>query len=578
MSLTPEQDRAAQAIVRAALHHTSHVFVSAMPGSGKSHLLRSVAHRLPPHTRAAYVAFNRHNVTALDGRLPAHVPARTFHALGEGLARRHLSASGHPFTHDDTKATTLYTQALLQAAPGLSRGQISEAARHLRALHQALSSRLLPPTPEHIRTVLKLGVSPLPEGPRLAFQQARGVDLTNLDVLARVLKWGRRHADQLADQGTFDYNDRLLYPLRHRLGVGRFELLLVDEAQDLSAAQQAFCRQLARRLALVGDPHQSIFQFSGADPGGLQAFADRLAPDLVTCPLTLSFRLPQAHARFARAWTPQLRALDSAEEGTITHVDEASLEDLLIPGDLVVCRTNAPLITLAFRLRRVGRPVRVRGRDLATHLTAPLRGLVEADESLSLNKVEGLIRHLAHKAKEETENGFRSEAAYEDLGDQLECLWVVARESAQDGVTSLNRIHAQVNALLHGEAGGIELSSVHRAKGDEAQRVIVLRPHLMPMQSGNSQEEQNIIYVAITRAKHQLLFAHQAGKAIPDWLVEAEAREDRPPRVPTDLPAAPETFVEPEDFVETAFALYYDGKPQQATHVLIQTVLSRLQR
>jgi len=55
---------------------------------------------------------------------------------------------------------------------------------------------------------------------------------------------------------------------------------------------------------------------------------------------------------------------------------------------------------------------------------------------------------------------------------------------------------------------GIILSSVHRAKGLEAERVFILKPELMPHPLATSeqelQQEMNIKYVAITRAKKEL--------------------------------------------------------------------------
>ena len=48
----------------------------------------------------------------------------------------------------------------------------------------------------------------------------------------------------------------------------------------------------------------------------------------------------------------------------------------------------------------------------------------------------------------------------------------------------------------------ITCSSVHRAKGLEAKRVFILRKTLRD----NTQEEKNICYVAVTRAKEELVW------------------------------------------------------------------------
>ena len=54
----------------------------------------------------------------------------------------------------------------------------------------------------------------------------------------------------------------------------------------------------------------------------------------------------------------------------------------------------------------------------------------------------------------------------------------------------------------------IWLSTVHRAKGDEAERVFLLRPELLPHPKAKSpvqaEQERNLLYVALTRAKQAL--------------------------------------------------------------------------
>jgi superfamily I DNA/RNA helicase len=53
-----------------------------------------------------------------------------------------------------------------------------------------------------------------------------------------------------------------------------------------------------------------------------------------------------------------------------------------------------------------------------------------------------------------------------------------------------------------GSAGVITCSSVHKAKGLEADNVFVLEGTFRP----GKEEENNIYYVAVTRAKNRLIF------------------------------------------------------------------------
>jgi DNA helicase-2/ATP-dependent DNA helicase PcrA len=68
--------------------------------------------------------------------------------------------------------------------------------------------------------------------------------------------------------------------------------------------------------------------------------------------------------------------------------------------------------------------------------------------------------------------------------------------------------------LYHSHNGRVTLSTVHRAKGLEAQRVIILRPDQLPLtvsQEWEQVQERNVKYVALTRSRQELIFAENPG-------------------------------------------------------------------
>lgn len=80
-----------------------------------------------------------------------------------------------------------------------------------------------------------------------------------------------------------------------------------------------------------------------------------------------------------------------------------------------------------------------------------------------------------------------------------------------DGMATVAALKERIVALFDdNRKGGVILSSVHRAKGDEAQHVWILKPELMPhplaSQPWQIKQEQNLMYVAYTRSKHTLTF------------------------------------------------------------------------
>jgi DNA helicase II / ATP-dependent DNA helicase PcrA len=67
----------------------------------------------------------------------------------------------------------------------------------------------------------------------------------------------------------------------------------------------------------------------------------------------------------------------------------------------------------------------------------------------------------------------------------------------------------KIDALFNSEQPDMTLSTVHKAKGLEADRIFLLNPDEMPLKWPNQQawelqQEHNLKYVALTRAKGEL--------------------------------------------------------------------------
>lgn len=82
----------------------------------------------------------------------------------------------------------------------------------------------------------------------------------------------------------------------------KWDAILVDEAQDLSAAQYRWVLAILgahQNLTLVGDPSQSIYSFRGADPSQLAAFEDHFPTGKVV-KLATNYRCSEAVVAHAR--------------------------------------------------------------------------------------------------------------------------------------------------------------------------------------------------------------------------------------------------------------------------------------
>ncbi len=314
-------------------------------------------------------------------------------------------------------------------------------------------------------------------------------------------------------QSVIDFDDMIYAPLFFNARIWQNDWVLVDEAQDTNPARRMLARKMLRpggRFIAVGDPHQAIYGFTGADNDAL----DLIAKDF-NCrrmPLTVTYRCPQAVVAFARQFVSHITAHESAPIGAVLVKDGAEL--LKLPkahfgaGDAVLCRNTAPLIDLAFKLIRAGVGVRVEGRDIGNGLIAL------ATKWKRLTTLGTLASKLAEYRDKEVQKllakGQEMKAA--SVEDRVEALLtLIDGQNAQTG--SVKTLVETIQGMFgdtDGPVATVVLSTVHKAKGREWDRVYLLnREALMPSryarQAWQQEQEVNLIYVAATRAKSVLI-------------------------------------------------------------------------
>lgn len=159
-------------------------------------------------------------------------------------------------------------------------------------------------------------------------------------LLAVVRGFGESFQLEKQARGGVDFSDLEQYALdllvRRPGGVvewcrERFDLVVVDECQDLNAAQDAILRAVSREGAranrfLVGDVKQSIYRFRLADPRLFQTTAEawsRPGADGQVIPLTGNFRSAEAVLGFVNRVCGRLLR---PEVGGVAYGPEAALE------------------------------------------------------------------------------------------------------------------------------------------------------------------------------------------------------------------------------------------------------------
>ena len=312
----------------------------------------------------------------------------------------------------------------------------------------------------------------------------------------------------LAQQHGIDGADMIFLPVRNGWMMKLYDRVVVDEAQDMTVSQlelaQGSCKGY---MAVVGDNRQAIYGFRGADSDSLSRLKAEL--NAAELPLNITYRCGKAIVREAQRLVPDFEAGPDNAEGEVLELAEAKLVETAAHGDFILSRKNAPLVRIAMSLLRSGKRARVAGRDIGAGLKAIVRKLAKGAAAQSipafLEKVtiweEREIARLEAQLVSKKLKAATIQNKIDLVRDQAEML----AELAQNAI-SVRDFEGRIDALFSDDQseGIIYCSSVHRAKGLEADRVFVLRGTLYC--GPDAREEANIEYVAITRAKNTLVW------------------------------------------------------------------------
>ena len=285
----------------------------------------------------AFVAFNVSIANELKRRVPAHVRASTIHSLGNSNVHK-----AFPKTEVDERKMW----KLLDDEYSFDWG-IKQAA------------------PEILRLVglCKLTLSNTDDESLDSLCEHYGV-LVNGDKRTVYDAVGRLYEASLNSLGTFiDYNDMILAPALGIVPCQQFDVLMQDEAQDANNAQREFFRRSLRpggRLIAFGDSKQAIYGFAGAGIDSIERITKDFAA--TTLPLSVTYRCPLKVVVLAKTIVPQIEARPGAPDGIVEDLGERLFLSKVKPGNLVLCRLNAPLVGPAFELIRRGVKAVIRGQ------------------------------------------------------------------------------------------------------------------------------------------------------------------------------------------------------------------------
>lgn len=338
----------------------------------------------------------------------------------------------------------------------------------------------------------------------------------------------------LADRGWFDYDDLIIRCHEQQLQAGpakQYKYIFVDEFQDTSPRQYELLQSLAgpgTKLFVIGDPHQSIYRFRGADgsvfarfsldfksqilhlstnyrsAGTIVSIGNKIFPDKS---MQTAFRTDRGMVRHIETLDEfseaeyVLSAVEQSLGGTSwerTHHDTADLDAAQFSDFAVLYRTRRQGEVLADKLRAAGLPVQRLGEE--SPYAAKEARLIQT----ALNEVGELAENPDTAVREVLA---KLHMAPSPVTLQFENL-AVRFENIKDFLGYIEDVSAQ--EYFDPAADAIVLSTIHSSKGLEFKHVFVVGcvdgvlPNKRAKTEVEQAEEHRLFYVALTRARDTL--------------------------------------------------------------------------
>lgn len=469
-------------IVDFAQNDSANGVIEATAGAGKTTTLLQVVKALPKDVSILYLAFNRAIVEEMKNRVPdkyTNVEIVTSHGYGK-KAIENSTKSGNTVEVDKDKYGKIidrmnkdwkfdddvfdkYKADLLKIIGML----MATMTNHLdeNAIEKMCSDYefdCYDNTPAHVRQCVEIGLN---------------------------------------ERRTINFDEMLWLPamFADRMRWVKYDFVLIDECQDLNAAQHIIYKNALKadgRFIAVGDSNQSIYAFRGADVRSFKKFIE--VENTKQLDLSVTRRCGKKIVEYAKSIIPEakIEAMEDAHDGEVLF--SSSIKEVK-KGDMILCRKNAPLIDALLKLIKLEVNAAIRDKDFGKRLYWKLKGTNKKDYASAISQLRREFNEKYEKKSKETKK-------YETDLDILECIETLCFdcESVSDATTKISKYF--VEAI----DDGVLLSTVHKAKGLEAERVFLLGDGLDTAKKRDKDWEQeqewNMIYVAITRAISRLAY------------------------------------------------------------------------
>ena len=327
------------------------------------------------------------------------------------------------------------------------------------------------------------------------------------------------------EKGLYDYDDMLEQFIEQDVSPS-FDVLFIDEAQDLSPLQWRMVRTLwarADKTYIAGDDDQAIFKWAGADVDTFIALKEEV--DQIDT-LSQSYRIPggpihelsqsiirNVSNRFDKEYMPRQEMGDLTRYSDVTQVDMSQGQWLVLSTANYFLDDVKDLCELQgwYFSHKHKNSIKL---DLLLAIQAwekwrkfetilPVASIKNIYSYLGDNVTKG---YRTGKTFDENEEGYYIEECSNDHGLQTQDVWYKAFAGLDTNTENYIR-NMLANKEKITQTPRITLSTIHAAKGGEADNVLLL-PDITKSAVNNNDvnpdELHRLFYVAVTRAKKSL--------------------------------------------------------------------------
>lgn len=500
-----------QEAIFAFLNNNLSFVVSAVAGSGKTTTIIECAVRyVSMGYSTLFLAFNKSTTTAITEKLQrkgvdmSKVLVKTFHALGyKALSNAYKGKYGTLPPRNwlnDNKYRDYLTANI---------GYISGFYNDLDDYDKGVMIR----TTLNLFDKCRVELCKHGETNRIDnIAEHYNIDLSydEINVVNEMLKT----AYSLDDIDSVDFTDMICKSaFSAKKFLPKYDKVIVDECQDLNNAEREMLLATLKRngtFIAVGDAKQAINGFAGASCDSFDILKGMANGREL--PLSVCYRCGSEMIRLAQDIVPEIRPSENAISGEIRNV--TNLKGLM-PKDMILCRKTAPLVNLCLKLIANGISAKVKGREIGKNLITMVEKTKAKNVFAMSQKLEDEAEKLAKKLSINGIDG-KETPRYIAYMDRVECIKAICdtlwEEKGSDKVTDVIEC---LTTLFEDDKldNCVTLSTIHKAKGLEADNVYIIVPNKLPLtwenqKSWEFQQEMNLKYVAITRAMKTLTFVN----------------------------------------------------------------------